>query len=294
MISIKNVHNPKIEGITPIAYSVKLFNSLNEDFTEYYYGSGRIAQYILRKCCKIIFKGQNIVGLIWVDSFKKPVCYIKTIYFSNNISIEEIELTFKALFKVGTTIYAKTTEKDPCADVLKKCNFKENLSLDEMELSLLAYNPSNYNKSSFNELKITNLREGIDEVTRVKVQNLVFGSEARVPISLNDVKADKLQNYYIPEGNYFLKFKNEFIGYGQLIFYGNNLTLVNFGVIEEYRGLGYGEYFLLSILEEAKKMGYINIRLKVKSKNTAALNLYKKVGFVKNATFIEWKLKNKH
>ena len=291
MINIKNIHNPRIDGITSIAYSMKSFNSLNEDFIEFYYGSGKIAQYILRKSCKMILKNQSISGLIWADSFKKPVCYVKAIYFSNNMSIEEIELILKAMFKSGTTIYIKTTDKDPCADVLKRCSFKETLSLDEMELSLIGYNSSNYNKSSFNELKITNLRDGIDEITRVKIQNLVFGNEARMPISLNDVKADKLQNYYIPEGNYFLKLKNKFIGYGQLIFYDNSLNLVNFGVIEECRGLGYGKYFLLSILEEAQKMGYINIKLKVKSKNTAALNLYKKVGFVKNLTFIEWRLK---
>lgn len=294
MINIKNIHNPKIDGITSVAYSMKLFNSLNDDFINSYYNSGKISQYILKKNCKIIFKNKNIAGLIWADSFKKPSCYVKAFYFSNDMSIEEIVLIFKAMFKFGTTIYIKTTDKDLCVDILRKCGFKENLSLDEMQLSLLECNVKNFNKDSFDKLKMVNFRDGIDEGTRVKIQNLVFGNETRVPISLNDVKADKLQNYYIPDGNYFLKLEDQFIGYGQLIFYDNNLTLVNFGVIQEYRGLGYGEYFLRSILEEVKSMGYINIKLKVKSNNLAASNLYEKVGFVKSGTLIEWKLKNKH
>ena len=70
--------------------------------------------------------------------------------------------------------------------------------------------------------------------------------------------------------------------------------LVNFGVIDKYRNLGYGSFFLAHILEETKKMGYIKITLKVKSDNTAALNLYRKFGFNRVNTFIEWKLENKH
>ncbi|PWX46003.1 N-acetyltransferase, partial [Clostridium perfringens] len=52
-----------------------------------------------------------------------------------------------------------------------------------------------------------------------------------------------------------------------------------FGIIEEFRGKGYGEALLIHILNQAKIKGLKEVYIKVKSDNINAINLYKKTGF---------------
>ena len=74
-------------------------------------------------------------------------------------------------------------------------------------------------------------------------------------------------------------YKDEAIGYGQLIKEYENLYIVNLGVIPEFRGKGYSRFILRKLITIAIYMGYKDVFLKCNEKNIAALTLYKKQEF---------------
>ncbi len=57
------------------------------------------------------------------------------------------------------------------------------------------------------------------------------------------------------------------------------LHLLNFAVDPEYRGKGIGTKLLLSVIEEAKFLGFKGVRLEVNVNNERARRLYEKHGF---------------
>ncbi|MFL0801203.1 MAG: GNAT family N-acetyltransferase [Agarilytica sp.] len=55
---------------------------------------------------------------------------------------------------------------------------------------------------------------------------------------------------------------------------------LSMGVAKEHWGMGVGENILVYALEQAKSIGITRVELTVHTTNTAAINLYKKLGFV--------------
>ncbi len=53
------------------------------------------------------------------------------------------------------------------------------------------------------------------------------------------------------------------------------------GIIPRYRGRGLGTRLIDAALTQARKAGFIRIELSVHADNTPAINLYEKVGFIK-------------
>ena len=56
------------------------------------------------------------------------------------------------------------------------------------------------------------------------------------------------------------------------------------GIVSSYRGRGIGKQLLAACLEKAKAKGITRVELEVRSDNFAAIGLYKKLGFVHEAT----------
>ena len=52
------------------------------------------------------------------------------------------------------------------------------------------------------------------------------------------------------------------------------------GILKEYWGLGLGEALTKACIQCAKEAGYAQLELNVVAENTAAISLYKKLGFV--------------
>lgn len=69
------------------------------------------------------------------------------------------------------------------------------------------------------------------------------------------------------------------------------------GVLASYRGKGIGEALMRAALDQAKAIGLTRIELTVRENNTAAISLYKKIGFEveglhRNAVRIDAKYEN--
>lgn len=71
-------------------------------------------------------------------------------------------------------------------------------------------------------------------------------------------------------------FSDEDRGYG---FIDSQTPELGIGLVTKYRGMGIGTKLMKRIIEAAKDDGFHSLSLSVDSRNTAALNLYRKTGF---------------
>lgn len=88
-----------------------------------------------------------------------------------------------------------------------------------------------------------------------------------------------MQKYYIKDAAVFIKLNDKFIGYGQVIIEKGMPLIVNVGILQAYRGNGYGKMLLLHLLHIAECMSYKKVKIKVDYNNIIAMNLYKNLGF---------------
>ena len=68
-------------------------------------------------------------------------------------------------------------------------------------------------------------------------------------------------------------------------------TIVNFGIVDKYRGKGLSKIFLKKIIDEAKKYGIDELYIRVDSNNIKAINLYKSIGFKEINKILVWERK---
>lgn len=81
-------------------------------------------------------------------------------------------------------------------------------------------------------------------------------------------------NYYVAE------IDNEIVGYSHLRTFGKYKIPTYGGVIwRRFRNKGYGTKMLEEVLEDAKRLNYESVKLKVYKDNNNALKLYRDYGF---------------
>lgn len=89
--------------------------------------------------------------------------------------------------------------------------------------------------------------------------------------------------YELKENPFCLSFVlekgNRLIGYAFLHIYELNSHLVNIAIDKDYRGKGFGEYFLTELIKNAEMKKCESMVLEVREGNSAAVNLYLKRGF---------------
>ena len=75
---------------------------------------------------------------------------------------------------------------------------------------------------------------------------------------------------------------NDVVGYGMLRGWDEGYAIPSLGIALDpsARGLGYGRTLMNFLHETAKKRGAAKVRLKVDSRNSAAIELYRSLGYV--------------
>jgi len=86
----------------------------------------------------------------------------------------------------------------------------------------------------------------------------------------------------------FIKLNNIAIGYGQIIFNRDMYTVVNFGILKEFRGYGFGKILLNELINAAKKMQINELFIRVEENNYSALKLYNWIGFKSKSIINKW------
>lgn len=73
---------------------------------------------------------------------------------------------------------------------------------------------------------------------------------------------------------------SEVLGYGGVYCVLEEANITNIAVKEPIRNMGIGYGILISLMDEAKKIGMKSMTLEVRESNLAAIHLYEQAGFV--------------
>jgi ribosomal protein S18 acetylase RimI-like enzyme len=227
----------------------------------------------------LIMKNKNIIGYIWFEKLPDNTIYIKEISIKQECIIEVINQNLKIYdyFKNKEVIYEGYDNRG-LDELLKSIGLIiETKSLFKI-LGTSHINSGNIKLSE--SLKIEHFIKNHDEGIRCKIQNEVFNSVSRIPLTIEDMFLDENQEYYINKYSVFLKFYDKHIGYGQIIKFNSKIYLiVNLEILDEYRRSGFGEYLLMSLIKLAKDDGIERVYIRVDINNFKAIRLYNKLGF---------------
>ncbi|AJA48019.1 acetyltransferase (GNAT) family [Clostridium pasteurianum DSM 525 = ATCC 6013] len=271
------------------AFSPK-FNNLNKDFFNIYDNSNFIQKHFQRKRVKILNYGEESIGYIWTTNNFRAVYTIEamSVVSNNNLNLKKCyEKLLHSVSNKGVFIY-ECEKNDYNFKTLKDIGFKILNGTLEMKCNL----DREYNFNVKGDIVIENLVLNRDEKKRCAIQNAIFKKDGRTPLTVEDIYFDQCQNYYFDKGCFFIKLKGFVIGYGQIIINDGIPVIVNFGILENFRGKGYGRLFLLFLISKAKQQKFREIFIRVDSSNTIAFNLYRSVGFEIEKEICTWKFKS--
>ena len=295
--------------------NMDIFRSLNNEnlttdycdknFLLYYDKEKFISRVLLKKYIKLFICDSSYIGYLWVEPYEKNTIKIWAIYVKdeyvdkltreildsnkeNSIIYDGIDGEVKniAMKNLGFSIYKKTillylkTDK-----IIHKVNTLEECSKSIRD-KLKSITGVSY-KNVY--ISIERFLEGFDENLRCQVQNNIFNDKDRRPLTVSDIEVDMLQDYYIPELCLFIKINGVAIGYGQVIYTRESYTIVNFGIVDKFRGEGLGKFFLLEIIDMCKECGINELSIKVEKNNAIAINLYRSLGFKEKAIINTWR-----
>ncbi|AGY74449.1 GNAT family N-acetyltransferase [Clostridium autoethanogenum] len=268
-----------------------LFNPVNEDFFKTYDRYNFAKQLILRRRVKLIKKDLHYIGYIWSDVSYNKMCTINAMNVLCNC-IAPDNLPYK---------YLINTIKEPCTikyicqnnnynfNLLKSIGFKKGEGTLTLYKNLLENIPLIFDE----KLQFKIFEKGKDEQKRCEIQNEIFKTDTRVPLTLEDIYFDEAQDYYFEKGAIFLKQNDEYIGYGQIVMENDIPVIVNFGILKEFRGKKYGKALLIYLLKIMYCSGFNRVIIKVKSSNYIALQLYTNMGFRIESERYNWTLDKK-
>ena len=281
----------------------------DKNFFEYYENEKFFLKIFLKKFVKLFIYRKEVIGYIWYEIPVEMPVRVWSLY----IKPEYIDLLSPEILKsLNNTILSYETCNDEDTN-----RMLINLGFKKVKPSLLMnIELSNYNKAaqvallknslehnsnvinSLNNLYNGNIRNinittekvllDRDEELRCKIQNSVFSATTRIPLEVEDIQNDIEQDYYMEDLSLFIKLNNIAIGYGQIIFNRDMYTVVNFGILKEFRGYGFGKILLNELINAAKKMQINELFIRVEENNYSALKLYNWIGFKSKSIINKW------
>ena len=288
MISIEKLSMFNIDKFRILYETIEDSYLCDKGFFDIYDKESFLVKFIIRKQVKLFKSNDNYVGYLWHEcpDDSSKWCTIYGISFKDDF-IEHItsnfldHLSFKALrFEIVQNAKNKL--------IMNRLGFNIQFKSIIMSLDLLEHSKLPEFKLPDN-LKIKHFIKNKDEGLRCDIQNRIFGEKSRVPLTVSDIYQEENEEYFIEDFSVFLKNSNdEILGYGQIILSKNQYTIVNFGILEQYRMRGYGEILLKYLINLCRLNSIYQIFIRVEEANIKAINLYTKVGFVKCNSCISW------
>lgn len=281
----------------------------DKNFFEYYENEKFFLKIFFKKFVKLFIYRKEVIGYIWYEIPVEMPVRVWSLY----IKPEYIDLLSPEILKSfnNTILSYETCNDEDTNRMLINLGFKKVKPSLLMNIEL-----SNYNKAaqvallknslehnsnvinSLNNLYNGNIRNinittekvllDRDEELRCKIQNSVFSATTRIPLEVEDIQNDIEQDYYMEDLSLFIKLNNIAIGYGQIIFNRDMYTVVNFGILKEFRGYGFGKILLNELINAAKKMQINELFIRVEENNYSALKLYNWIGFKSKSIINKW------
>lgn len=264
----------------------KIFNSMNQDFFAYYNDKNPLQKYVLRRQVYLLRFNNDYIGYLWITK------YNKNNYFINSFNIQDEKHRLKGGYELIKVLKSNKVVNYECEKnnfnfiLLEKLGFKHEEGTIELFKDIYRYEEN----STSGNISFETLDIGKQEGIRRDLQNKIFMNNSRDPLTLKDIYYDEEQDYYWKEGSIFIKNNGEYVGYGQIIKDDQIPTIVNFGIIDEYRHRGFGRILLKHLLNLLFQKGYTKAKIKVHTGNITALNLYISTGFKQAREYYRWNL----
>lgn len=282
MVTVKRFSYRTLRHIKKLSTDSKRFNILNENFYNYFTSLSIIKKIFIGSRVKLFTYNKSTIGYMWYEEMYNKTYIIKDLVV-NLEHKHNLGFLLKDYLKKGLLIYDCINEQDR-NEVLVSLGFNE-----RNETYLLA------KENIFNEDKID--IEGVcfecfiknkHEYIRCDLQNSIFEAETRIPLSVEDIFFDEKQEYYLDDCSILMKLNGKYIGYGQIICSNSMYTIVNLGIISEFRGLGYSKVLVRKLIDIANEKGIDKIYIRVNKNNQVARRLYETLGFKYVNKIITW------
>lgn len=275
MFKCINLNKDNIIAFKELNSNRHKFNFLNEDFFILYDNCNFIQKLFLKKKVKLLYRKEECIGYIWRNTVRNK-CHINSLNIIKTDNIRELYNCFVKLDDNAIIEY-DCENNGYNYNILEDIGFRKSRGVLELYLNIENYK-SNINTPDFInfETPIINKHEKI----RCYIQNEVFKSNSRTPLTIEDIYFDESQNYYIRDASFFIKNNTEYMGYGQVILEDNMPFIVNFGILLKFRSKGYGKILLNYIINKLKSKGFKKVMIRVSSENKVAISLYRSLGFL--------------
>ena len=302
MIKLERLTNSNWQHFIELHKVSEVKHPYDKNFINYYKKQNFLTKSLVKKFVKLFKYEDEYIGFIWHEpsldiNVKIWSFYIKEQYlesldetvlhqFDNSILSYEaicneqdinilnrlgfVEAQSTILMKLNTNEYDNTKE---CEELILKLKNDKRIIEKYSKLNNIDKCLDNVN------INIKLYKDNEDEGLRCVVQNLIFQSKDREMLTVDDIFNDTKQDYYIKDMSVFIFVENMAVGFAQIIHSRELNTLVNFGLIPEFRGCGLSKLLLNGIINTAtsKQIDDINLRVDIYNKN--AINLYLWAGF---------------
>lgn len=259
------------------------FNELNKDFYLNYNNYNAFQKIQMKSSTLLLKDDTGYIGYMWYSQYERQDYVINDMWIDKSSNIVSINNYISKLKKDYSLLY-ECKKNHHNYEILKDLGFIKFEANQNLQMNL----DSPFKLSISKDLNFEILKEGSQESLRCFIQNSIFENKDRIPLIVEDIIFDEDQDYYLKSCSVFLKYQNEYIGYGQLILDNDEITIVNFGLIPSFRGKGYSKILLKRLLNIALENGYERVCIKVLEDNLKALGLYKSIGFTFKEEISTW------
>lgn len=252
------------------------------DFYEYYKNKTIFQRFFIKKLVRLLVYNNEYIGYVWFDSYSRKSARIKDMY----VKPEYIKYVNSNTFKIikSNIIICETFESDYSVELCRALDLDRYKNTELMILRNADNNSYTYKTDAIFRPYIIKR----DQKLRKNIQNKIFNSDGREPITTADIAYEEEQEYFIYDLCCFIKAQNNEIGYGQIIISRGTYSIVNLGIIENYRNKGYGHDLVIKLIELANKKGITELFIRVEESNNIAKKLYESLGFNEVGKISNW------
>lgn len=273
MVHYEKLSNKNFSSLESLVNEFFLINKYRLNIISIYNGLNFFKKLLYKNKIIMILVDSKYVGYVYFERFSIDTIFINDLYIKDEF-LEIVNLNSIKILKDKVLFY-QTFEDDLTRKILINNKFTKSETT-----MLLKYDLNTKIKIKHDEnISFRQFRIDKDEKLRCEIQNDIFNYNGREPINIRDIMYEEKQDYYRSDRCVFILLDNKEIGYAQIIYNKGMYMLVNFGILEEYRGLGYGEILLEYMINLAYDIKLSQLYIRVNDSNYKALNLYKKIGF---------------
>lgn len=282
MIYYEKLNSKNFSSLIELVDEFSKINNYRCNIVEIYNKLNFIKKFFYKNKVTLILLDDKYIGYIYYDFITIDTIVINDLYIKEDF-LDYVTIKDFNKFKNKILIY-QVYEDELTKKIVLQNDFKRRKTTKLLHLDILYFHKIYENK----RISFRTFKKNVDETLRCNLQNNIFYSNDRIPLEIKDIKYEEKQEFYKKDLCIFMLLDNKEIGYGQIVYNKNMYMIVNFGVLKEYRGLGYGEYFLNYLVNMAYNLNIKDLYIRVDYENYKALNLYNKIGFKFLGYYTTW------